>query len=225
MSRFTLESGNLHLLSLSWRRNMRLTISPEPALLGFLLDGPMHGYDLYKQVDAHLSLMWHIGMSQMYAIVNTYTTRGWIQPQVQSQELRPSKKILEITPVGRQAFADWLRQPAHGLREFRVDFFLRLYFARRLGVSAVQALINQQMTVVRLELKGLDEHRNAATAEEDTLIQLTRNFRIQQLTSILKWLETNRGQLIQLAKPIHTAEAGKPASTRRASPRQKINHS
>jgi DNA-binding PadR family transcriptional regulator len=198
-----------------------MTSSPEPALLGFLLDGPLHGYDLYKQVDAHLSLMWHVGMSQMYAIINSYATRGWIQTQVQSQELRPSKKVLEITPAGRKAFEEWLHQPARGLREFRVDFFLRLYFARRTSSSAVQTLIDQQIKAVRQELANLDEHRITAADEEGELFQLTRNFRLQQLTTILKWLETNRGQLIRLAKASNVAPVAKPKSMRRASPRRK----
>lgn len=200
---------------------MRLTISPEPALLGFLLDGPMHGYDLYKQVNMHLSMMWRVGMSQMYAIVKSYSTRGWIRTQIQSQESRPSKKVLEITPAGRQAFQEWLHQPARGMREFRVDFFLRLYFARALGKSFVQDLVDQQIAAVRRELENLNEHRLAATEAESDLYQLTRDFRIQQLTTIGKWLEANRGQLIRLSKSTSLTDARKPASVRRARARRK----
>jgi len=193
---------------------MRLTISPEPALLGFLLDGPRHGYDLYKQVHAHLGLMWHVSMSQMYAIINTYAARGWIQTQVQTQELRPAKKLLEITPAGRQAFEDWLHQPAHGLREFRVDFFLRLHSARVLGAVTVRTLVDQQIESVRRELENLNRHRQAVALESE-LFQLTRDFRIQQLTTILKWLETNRAQLIRLAKTGAVADVRKSVNSRR----------
>ncbi len=199
---------------------MRLTISPEPALLGFLLDGPMHGYDLHKQVNTHLGLIWHIGMSQMYAIVNTYSTRGWIQTRVQPQGLRPSKKVLEITPAGRKAFDEWLHQPARGLREFRVDFFLRLYFARTFGASSIQELVDEQIATARRELENLNEQRLAATEEEGELFQLTRDFRILQLGTILQWLEGNRGQLLRMTKPRRAADARKPARPRRANPRR-----
>lgn len=205
--------------SLLTRCLVRPTNSPEPALLGFLLNGPMHGYDLYKQVNLHLSLLWRVGMSQMYAIVNAYVARGWIQTQVQSQELRPAKKLLEITPAGRQAFEEWLYQPAHGLREFRVDFFLRLYSARVLGVPAVQMLVDQQIESVHRELENLNKHRKSAS-EESELFQLTRDFRIQQLATILKWLESNRAQLIRLAKPLDAIEV-QVAGLRRANPRRK----
>ncbi len=199
---------------------MRLTISPEPALLGFLLDGPMHGYDLHKQVNTQLGLIWHIGMSQMYAIVNTFVTRGWIQTRVQVQGLRPSKKVLEITPAGRQAFGEWLHQPAHGLREFRVDFFVRLYFARALGTASVQELVDEQIAAARRELENLNQHRLAATEEEGELFQLTRDFRILQLETILQWLEANRRPLLRLTKPLKAADTRKPVRPRRPDPRR-----
>jgi DNA-binding PadR family transcriptional regulator len=178
---------------------MRQMIAPEPALLGFLLDGPMHGYDLYKQVNSQLGLTWHIGMSQMYAVVKSFSTRGWIRTKFQSQELRPSKKMLEITPAGRAAFEDWLNQPARGLREFRVDFFLRLYFARTQGPSAASSLVNRQIAAAQTELDNLNTRRVAARAESE-LFQLTREFRITQMKMILKWLAKNRDRLTRLPR-------------------------
>jgi DNA-binding PadR family transcriptional regulator len=176
---------------------MRLTISPEPALLGFLLDGPVHGYDLYKQVNAHLGLVWAVGMSQMYAIVKTFETRGWVRSRLRSQRTRPSQKVLELTPAGRAVFEDWVHQPAHGLREFRVDFFLRLYFARRSGARFAQELVDGQVTACRDELENLRMRSAEAGVAEEELYRLARDFRIKQLTTILNWLESHRDQLIQ----------------------------
>ncbi|MCL4394230.1 MAG: PadR family transcriptional regulator [Chloroflexi bacterium] len=178
---------------------MRLNISPEPALLGFLLDEPKHGYDLYKQISRHLGMVWRIGMSQMYAIVNSYATRGWIRTQMHSQGVRPSRKVLALTPAGRAAFEAWLLQPARGLREFRVDFFLRLHFAQVFGEPYVRDLVDQQISVVQRELTELRARRVSPIGEETPLFQMTRDFRIQQLTTILKWLKANRGQLVRLA--------------------------
>ncbi|MGE5261896.1 MAG: helix-turn-helix transcriptional regulator [Acidobacteriota bacterium] len=176
---------------------MRLTISPERALLGFLLDGPKHGYDLNKQVNAHLGRVWTLRLSQLYAIVKTFETRGWVRTHVRSFGKRPSQKVLELTPAGRAAFEEWLRQPAHGLREFRVDFFLRLYFARTVGAQFAQGLVAGQITACREELETLRSWRAEAGNAEEELYQLARDFRISQLTSILKWLESHRAQLIQ----------------------------
>ena len=173
---------------------MKALISPEPAVLGFLLEQPLHGYDLYSQVSEHLGLVWHVGQSQLYAILNRYADRGWIRTSIQTQRTRPARKMLQLTPAGRVAFRSWLSQPAHGLREFRVDFFLRLYFARTTGIVSPKHLLDQQIAASRVELDTL---RTMRATSEDTFNRLTRSFRIQQLTTILKWLENNRAELVQ----------------------------
>jgi DNA-binding PadR family transcriptional regulator len=175
---------------------MKSTISPEPALLGFLLDGPLHGYDLYKVICAELGPTWHLGLSQMYAILNDYAARNWIRTRVELQGARPAKKMLELTPAGHAAFEAWLAQPARGLREFRVDFFARLYFARAAGSRPAQRLIDQQIAASRRELASLQARRKAAKPNADDFADCVRSFRIVQLTTIIKWLENNRAGLL-----------------------------
>lgn len=197
---------------------MRARISPEPALLGFLLDGPMHGYDLYKQVNQQLGAVWRLGMSQMYAIFNLYAAQGWLRTRTQAQGARPSKKIMELTPAGRKAFEAWLDQPARGLREFRIDFFLRLYFARAAGVGPTKRLIERQIAASQKELETLRSWETASSDVEDDFNRLTRSFRIQQLTTILKWLESNRPGLIQSKPALRMMNARKARSSRRSKP-------
>jgi hypothetical protein len=119
-----------------------------------------------------------------------------------------------LTPAGRAAFEEWLRQPAHGLREFRVDFFLRLYFARRVGTQFAQGLVAGQIAACREELGTLRSWRAEAGDAEEELYQLARDFRISQLTSILKWLESHRAQLIQ---PSRSRKPTLPRRSRRKS--------
>ena len=197
---------------------MRATISPEPALLGFLLGGPLHGYDLYKQVNRRLGMVWHLGLSQMYAIFNNYAAQGWLRTRTQAQGLRPSKKILELTPAGSRAFETWLNQPARGLREFRIDFFLRLYFTRALGAVATRRLIERQIAASQKELETLHAYEAASVDGEDNFNRLTRSFRIQQLTTILKWLEDNRSDLIQSPSSLRMTDVRKARPSRRKKP-------
>lgn len=162
---------------------MKAGISPEPALLGFLQDGPLHGYDLHKQVVAQLGAVWRLGLSQMYAILQDYETRGWIKTIVMPQTGRPARKILKLTPQGARAFGAWMEQSAHGLREFRVDFFARLYFARAAGRPALRAFLTHQIAATRKEYDSLQD--TAATSEfAGTVI----GFRRAQLKAILDWL-------------------------------------
>jgi len=180
---------------------MRAAITPEPALLGFMQNGPLHGYDLYKQVREHVGLIWRVEMSQMYAILSAYAARGWIGTQIKSQDTRPARKMLELTPAGRRAFEEWMLRPAHGLREFRVDFFLRLYFARVAGAPVAKKLITQQIASIKHEL---EVQRTREDAAGDDFFKLARDFRVHQLKTILKWLEDNRDELVRSKLTIPT---------------------
>ena len=152
---------------------MKAIISPEPALLGFLRAGPLHGYDLHKQVVTQLGPVWHLGMSQMYAILKEYAARGWIQTLVIPQNGRPPRKMLQLTPAGRRAFNAWMAQAARGLREFRVDFFARLYFAREAGRPALREFLDHQLDETRRERIAL---QHAKTNSD--YAALVRDFRI-----------------------------------------------
>ena len=56
-------------------RRQRLPM--EQALLGFLLEGPKHGYDLHQRVEEELGQIWYMGISNVYQISpNSFSTRS-----------------------------------------------------------------------------------------------------------------------------------------------------
>jgi DNA-binding PadR family transcriptional regulator len=163
---------------------MKSQISPEPALLGFLQEGPLHGYDLHKQVVANLGAVWRLGQSQMYAILKDFEAEGWLKTVSVPQSGRPARKMLELTPAGKRAFDAWMNQTAHGLREFRVDFFARLFFARAAGRPALQTFLTQQLRTTRTEYDSLN---HAGTASE--FGEVVSGFRRAQLEAMMEWLD------------------------------------
>jgi hypothetical protein len=50
---------------------------------------------------------------------------------------------------------EWVREPVDRSREVRLDFLIKLYFARQLGPDDVSALIGQQLEICRSTLDGL----------------------------------------------------------------------
>jgi len=163
---------------------MKSTISPEPALLGFLRDAPLHGYDLHKQVNANLGAVWRLGLSQMYAILKDYEARGWIKTVITSQTSRPARKMMKLTPQGQRAFDAWMSRSARGVREFRVDFFARLYFARAAGRPALRAFLTRQLDATRAEYAELEKAEPLSDFDE-----IVRSFRRTQLETMMEWLD------------------------------------
>ena len=41
----------------------------ENALLGILMTGPNHGYELHGYMSAHMSVFWQLSMNQIYVLL------------------------------------------------------------------------------------------------------------------------------------------------------------
>jgi PadR family transcriptional regulator AphA len=130
-------------------------------------------------------------MSQMYAELKTLQARGWVSATVKLQGARPAKKIFTLTPTGRATFQNWMTTPSQGLREMRVEFIARLYFARRESTQAVTALITCQEKSLREELDKLKKSKLAQT-ESDDFGRAIHSFRASQIKAALAWLKTTR---------------------------------
>ena len=125
---------------------LRQPLTVEHALLGFLRERPMHGYEIYQRLAglAGLGLVWQVKQSHLYAMLDKLEGDGYIAGRQQAQAARPPRRIFRLTGAGRKAFRGWLKRPvAHG-REIRLEFMAKLFFARREGPEWVDGLIARQ---------------------------------------------------------------------------------
>lgn len=164
----------------------------EQALLGFLMRGPVHGYDLHQRVQEELGEIWYMGISNVYGALKRLEQAGQVESSVSAQESRPPRKVYRITPAGKQSFRDWLRRPAPSIRDMRVEFPAKLYFFCTLGLAGVEDLIAAQEAACRERVEGL-EQRIAGCAPQD-FNRSVFDFRRRQIEAILDWLQVCRQQ-------------------------------
>lgn len=160
--------------------------TPQPLLLGVLMSGPRHGYDLYQELDKGLGRVWQVGLSQAYAQLKQLEEIGLVTSQVEPQEGRPARKVYQITAEGRDLFLDWVRRPVPYLRHIRVDFLARLYFYRRLPLDGLDDLVERQKAVCREQIERFAHMTGEA---EDHFRKLVLEFRIGQLEAAVEWLD------------------------------------
>ena len=157
----------------------------EQALLGFLMQGPMHGYDLHENVENELSDVWYMGMSNVYGALKRLEQSGHVEFTLMPQDGRPSRKVYQITPIGKKSFLDWVRQPTSAVQAMRVEFLAKLYFFRVLDIDGAGDLITVQETVCRERVEQL---KNAAQSPPDDFKRLVFDFRRCQIEAIIGWL-------------------------------------
>lgn len=99
------------------------------ALLGFLHDGELSGYELAKAAAEIIGDFWNVTRSQVYRELAKLNEWGLVEPA----GLGPrAKRPYRITEAGKTAFAEWVAQPPQ-LEQIRYPLLLTMAFGAWLG--------------------------------------------------------------------------------------------
>jgi PadR family transcriptional regulator AphA len=167
------------------------SLAIEHALLGFLCQHPMHGYEIYQRLRAStgLGLVWHIKRSQLYALLTDIERQGYVAAATELQDGRPPRRVFHLTEAGRAAFLAWLNTPVSRPREMRLDFLAKLFFARRNHPDLMGPLLEAQRAKCLGWLADLSA-RAEACDREHAYERLVWQFRARQVEAMLSWLTT-----------------------------------
>jgi DNA-binding PadR family transcriptional regulator len=176
---------------------VKLPLSLEYALLGFLRGGPSYPYDIHQQLEraSVLHLVWRLKQRQTYALLERLEEAGYLRSETILQGRRPPRRMLSLTDAGRAAFEQWVVLPVEHGREFRQMFMVKLFFAQREGGGTVALLIERQIIACREWLQAFQGQLDTITPD-DVLDNLVLRFRIGQLEAIVIWLEHCREALV-----------------------------
>ncbi|MEM8484425.1 MAG: PadR family transcriptional regulator [Bacteroidota bacterium] len=180
--------------------------SNEIALLGFLLDGPRHGYAMYKELTqtSDLWLVWRMKQSQFYALLARLASHGLLTSfKGEAEPGRPPRKMYQLTDAGRAAFEDWLKAPVQRGRQFRLDLLVKLFFAQKQGAQGVSTLLNMQQKTCN---RWLQECTHAARDAAQPYQRLVHKYRTGQIEAMLLWIDACREELVSAASinPAHS---------------------
>jgi PadR family transcriptional regulator, regulatory protein AphA len=181
---------------------IRLPLTTELALLGFLYEQPMYGYEIHQRMSdpSGLGQVWQVKQSQLYALMAKLEEEGFLSAEIQMQEARPPRKVFHLTAIGTQVFLDWLHSPVEHSRDMRLDFLVKLYFIQKEGTGAVSQLMLKQREVVLGWLCYQDEHTPVPQIPP-TYEWYVRQFRTEQNRAFLAWLDTCQHALEKVPSP------------------------
>jgi len=164
------------------------------AALGFLVDGPIHGYELRRRLADGLGSLWRIALSQLYTVLHRLEDRGWAESYVEDGSSRPSRTVYRATSEGTRAFEAWVSSPVDHLRDVRVEFLAKVYFLRRrASASAVAGLLDAQIDVIEEAERAL-ARRDALESDDVGFGEIVLSFRRKRVQSMLEWMAEQRDQ-------------------------------
>jgi len=158
----------------------------EIALLGFLQEGPQHGYQIHQMflLPGGLGLVWKLKQSQLYALLTKLEKDGYVSSTLQNQEPHPPRRVYELTPSGRKLYLEWLSSPVAMPRQIRQEFLAKLYFLQE-DRDSRKLLIERQQETCKDWLAQFDKQTN----QSGSFGWITSQYRLKHIESILAWLE------------------------------------
>jgi PadR family transcriptional regulator, regulatory protein AphA len=157
----------------------------EYAMLGALMSGPKHGYEILQFLETGLGAAWSVSTSQLYVLLKRLSKEGFVNSTFEIQHTRPSKRVFSITPLGERHFLNWLERPTDHVRDLRIEFLAKLFFLRNLSFQGGYALVQAQIDLLdSMKAKIRDKQRS----EKNDYKLLVYSFRITTLSGWLKWL-------------------------------------
>jgi DNA-binding PadR family transcriptional regulator len=127
------------------------------AILGLLLRGPSHGYELATCFGELFGPGWAINRGQVYDMLRTLKSKGWVEP-LDPPETPQDSQSYRITRQGERAFVEWLAKPLCRSRPHRETLHLKLALA---GPQDAHHLLKD----IEIEKQACVDRLNAYTAE------------------------------------------------------------
>ena len=160
----------------------------EISLLGFLRDGPEHGYQIHQMVSdpAGLGLIWNLKQSQSYSLLAKLEKDGYVSSVIQNQDPHPPSRVYRLTATGRKVYLEWLTSPVAVPRLIRQEFLAKLYLLKGERES-IRLLVDRQTVICKRWQAGFIQQ--SARFEPGSFGWLTFQYRINHNASIMAWLE------------------------------------
>src|SRR5215510_11221332 len=125
-------------------------------------------------------------MSTIYTFLKDLQEHALIRGEQVTVGARPPRRVFSLADDAEAFFLEWLRRPVARMREVRLDFLLKLYFARQLGVAEARTLVKAQIAACRDYLERQKTHtRDIAPTSFESLVLESK---VTAAESMLEWL-------------------------------------
>jgi len=139
-------------------------VSLDHAILGFLKESDLSGYDLKTKGFDNISYLWPADQAQIYRTLEKLRSKRLVSVRRVRQSRKPDRKMYKLTPAGRFELDSWLAgsRPKPPSRD---SLMLQLHFAYDLPDSDLVSIITNRRNDLQ---KHLDALRIRAAAQVDS---------------------------------------------------------
>jgi DNA-binding PadR family transcriptional regulator len=166
-------------------------------LLGFLEQGPAHGYDLKRSYDDQFGSVKPLQYGQVYATLSRLLRGGMIEMEGVEPGDGPERKRYAITRAGVTDVVRWLQTPEPPEPYLQNTLYTKVVLALLSGRSAAELLDVQRAAHLHL-MRKLTQRKVGG----DLADQLVCDHALFHLEADLRWLELTAARLDELGKQV-----------------------
>jgi DNA-binding PadR family transcriptional regulator len=180
----------------------------EWAVLALLSEQPAHGFAIARAMapEGEVGQVWALRRPLVYRALETLARMGLTRPvSTLPSPSGPQRTVLEATPNGEIALAQWLGQPVTHVRDARSLLMLKLLFLSRRGID-LKPLLEAQRGQFARRAASLTEAAEAADRFDRVLLL----WRLENTTAAIRFTDT------MIAEPALSIPLAAPESKSRA---------
>jgi PadR family transcriptional regulator AphA len=119
-------------------------------VLGMVAEGATTSYDMKQKASRSVGYFWNFPHSQLYAEPAHLVELGLLDEEREAEGRR--RRVYSLTPAGRTALDDWLREPTGEQPQIRDIGLLKLFFGDGMSEDEIAALARAQEEAHRARL-------------------------------------------------------------------------
>jgi len=166
------------------------------AILGFLVDQPMHGYELKRKLSPALPRQRRVNDGVLYPLLRRMEDDGLVRKRVERGTSGRNRNVFHPTAHGRREFDRWLRGSADEADEAAYDFLIghpfltKCLFFARLAPEEVEQKLHAQLEDSTRKLQTFHAIRKGMVARDvDPYRIAVLDLGIAQQKERVRWLK------------------------------------
>jgi len=189
---------------------MRCIVAAMPladVLLGVLLDGPAHGYDLKRVHDELFPASRSLAYGQVYSTLARLERNDLVEVVETRQEGGPERTVYALTAAGSDELQSWLDTTEEPGSYAADELVRKTVTALHAGHDATDFLTRQREVHLAAMRRLTTELRDAST----TGAQIAIDHALAHLDAELRWLEDARERVRRAREHASTPDPGTPS--------------
>lgn len=158
----------------------------EILILGQLLSGPKHGYEIKKNIQEALGEEFEINNNLLYPALRRFLEMGAISKEIVKSKGKPDRHVYFLTDMGEDIFIEMIRDFPNKLAANQSEFLVRVALFDRLESGMRQEVLQRRQEVLQKRLNFYRQIEN--THPQNPYVIEVIGFQKAQVEHELAWI-------------------------------------